>query len=220
MPGIIGGMDIADLSRLLENLIRVGTIHSVDHEKRRARVQSGRLVTGWLRWLERRAGTTTTWDPPTMGEQCVILSPSGVPEQGIIIYGIPSDVIDTPSHNPVEHVVRFTDGGTFSYDHSASKLTVTGIKTFVVQASESGVFDCPNVTFTGNVMVEEMLTVEGLFTYLNGLRGSGGTSGNGNAVTGDFIHTDGDLISNDVTLHTHQHTGVEAGDDLTGEPYK
>jgi len=212
VPGIIGGMYIAELSRLLENLIRVGTIHSVDHAKKRVRVQSGRLVTGWLRWMERRAGATTTWDPPTLGEQCVILSPSGLPEQGIVIYGMPSDLIDTPSHNPVEHVIRFPDGATFTYDHSASRLTVTGIKTFLVEAADSGVFDCPDVTFTGKVNIQDLLT------YLNGLRGSGGTDGNGNQVTGDFIHTEGILSSHDVVLHTHVHTGVQSGGSNTGGP--
>ena len=205
-------MDIAELSRLLENLIRVGTIHSVDHAKKRVRVQSGRLVTGWLRWMERRAGETTTWDPPTIGEQCVILSPSGVPEQGLVIYGAPSDEIDTPSHNPVEHVIRYPDGATFTYDHSASRLTVAGIKTFAVEASESGVFDCPDVTFTGKVNIEDLLT------YLNGLRGSSGASGNGNVVTGEFTHNEGNLSSNGIVLHTHVHTGVQSGGSNTGGP--
>lgn len=205
-------MDIAELSRLLENLIRVGTIHSVDHAKKRVRVQSGRLVTGWLRWMERRAGTTTTWDPPTIGEQCIILSPSGVPEQGLVIYGAPSDEIDTPSHNPVEHVIRFPDGATFTYDHAASRLTVAGIKTFAVEASESGVFDCPDVTFTGKVNIEDLLT------YLGGLRGSSGASGNGNVVTGEFTHNEGNLSSNGIVLHTHVHTGVQSGGSNTGGP--
>lgn len=205
-------MDIAELSRLLENLIRVGTIHSVDHAKKRVRVQSGRLVTGWLRWMERRAGETTTWDPPTVGEQCVILSPSGVPEQGMVIYGVPSDEIDTPSHNPVEHVIRFQDGATFTYDHAASRLTVTGINTFLVQAADSGVFDCPDVTFTGQVKVEDLLT------YLNGLRGNGGVSGNGSQITGNMTHVDGDLSSNGIVLHTHTHGGVQPGGGSTGQP--
>lgn len=192
-------MDIAELSRLLENLIRFGTIHSVDHNKKRVRVQSGRLVTGWLRWMERRAGETTTWDPPTIGEQCVILSPSGVPEQGLVIYGAPSDEIDTPSHNPVEHVMRFPDGATFTYDHAAGRLTVTGIHTFLVEAADSGVFDCPDVTFTGAVNVGDLLT------YRNGMRGYGGTAGNGNVFTGDLTHTEGNLSSNGIVLHTHDH---------------
>lgn len=131
-------MDIAELSRLLENLIRVGTIDSVDHAKKRARVKSGRLVTGWLRWMERRAGETTTWDPPTVGEQCVILSPSGVPEQGLVIYGVPSDEIDTPSHNPVEHVIRFPDGATFTYDHQSGHLSIAAIRSMSIETAAGG----------------------------------------------------------------------------------
>ncbi|WP_331275291.1 MULTISPECIES: hypothetical protein [Pseudomonas] len=48
--------DIAALSRLIENLIRPGTIAVVDHgslldtRHARVRVQSGELLTGWLPW--------------------------------------------------------------------------------------------------------------------------------------------------------------------------
>lgn len=205
-------MDLVELSRLVENLIRIGTIHSVDHVKRRCRVQSGALVTQWLAWIEQRAGETTTWNPPTVGEQAVVFSPSGEPGNGIVFYGVPSDVIDTPSHDPVMHIVKFPDGAVLSYDHDASRLTVTGIKTFLVAASDSGVFDCPDVTFTGKVKIEDLLT------YLNGLRGSGGASGNGNTITGEFTHTEGNLSSNNVVLHSHVHSGVYAGSDNSGWP--
>ncbi|WMR36092.1 phage baseplate assembly protein V, partial [Metapseudomonas otitidis] len=43
--------DFATLARLLENLIRLGTIAEVDHAAARVRVQSGQLLTGWLPWL-------------------------------------------------------------------------------------------------------------------------------------------------------------------------
>ena len=65
--------DIASLSHLIENLIRLGTVAEVDHgslpDKRPARVlvQSGELLTGWLPWTALRAGTTRDWDPRTVG---------------------------------------------------------------------------------------------------------------------------------------------------------
>lgn len=214
----IGGMDIAELSRLVENLIRVGTIHSVDHAARRARAQVGPLTTGWLRWIERRAGATTTWDPPTVGEQCIILSPSGTVENGLIIYGAPSDIIDTPSHAPETHVIRFTDGAVFEYNHATSHLAITGIKsatvdaqnTLLFKAGDSVTFDTPLVHDTGRHTTDDLLT------YGNGLTGTGGS--HGNTITGDFIHTNGHLTSNGVTLHTHTHNGVQPGGGNTGGP--
>ncbi len=222
-------MDLVELSRLLQNLIRIGTIHSVDHPARRVRVAVGGLVTGWLRWMELRAGETTTWNPPTLGEQCVILSPSGVVENGIVLYGAPSDVIDTPSHSPDEHVVRFPDGTVITYDHAshqhrasypdgavigydaaASHLSATGIVTARIEADGSITLDTPLVHCTGK------LTVDDLLSYGNGLAGTGGS--NGSTITGPITQTGGDLSSNGIVLHTHLHGSVQAGGDTSGGP--
>lgn len=202
-------MDIAEVSRLLENLIRVGTIHSVDHGKKRVRVQSGRIVTGWLRWLERRAGETTTWDPPTIGEQCVILSPSGVPEQGIVIFGAPSDIIDTPSHNPVEHVIKFPDGATFTYDHASSHLAISGIRTAHIEAAESITLDTPDTYCTGNVWINRAL----------GVYGENVDGGLTTEIRGR-VHVIGpELRHNDRNIgDTHTHSGIQPGGASTAEP--
>lgn len=205
-------MDVTELSRLVENLIRIGTIHSVDHAAVRVRVQTGALITQWLPWFERRAGETTIWNPPTVGEQCIVFSPSGEPASGVVLVGIHSELIQPPSHSPEIHVTKYPDGAVVSYNHAASALVVTGIKTANIVASESITLDTPLTHCTGT------LTVDDLMTYKNGLRGSGGTAGNGNAVTGDFIHHDGELSSEGVVLATHRHSGVYAGEEISGVP--
>lgn len=211
-------MDVIELSRLIENLIKVGTIHSVDLEKKRARVQSGKLVTQWLRWFERRCGETQTWDPPTIGEQCIVLSPSGEPANGLIIYGAPSDEIDTPSHAANEHVIKFPDGATFTYDHAASHLAITGIKTATIAASERITHDTPLTHMLGQCIVDQLLT------YGNGLAGTGGA--NGNTITGpinhegDYNHSGGKMTSNGVVADEHEHEGVIPGSGISGGPVK
>lgn len=211
-------MDLVELSRRLENLIRFGTIHSVDHAARKARVQTGYLVTQWLPWIESRAGETTTWNPPTIGEQCVVFSPSGEPAGGMIFYGVPSDQIDTPSHDPVKHVIKYPDGAKIEYDHASGHLEAIGIKTGLIQAATSITFDTPLTHITGQCVVDQLLT------YKNGLAGTGGSNGNaisgnlthsngnitktgGNIfqVAGNFTHTGGSLSSNGIVLHTHHH---------------
>ena len=42
-----------------------GTIAEADLAAPRVRVDTGGLTTHWLPWLECRAGTTRTWNPPT-----------------------------------------------------------------------------------------------------------------------------------------------------------
>lgn len=209
-------MDLVELSRRLENLIRFGTIHSVDHAGKKCRVQSGRLVTQWLRWFESRAGETTTWNPPTIGEQCVVFSPSGEPGNGIVFYGVPSDLIDTPSHDPVKHVIKFPDGAVFSYDYAASHLEISGIATASIIASESITHETPLTHITGQCIIDDLLT------YNNGLAGQGGE--HGSTIHGDIehqgnhTHSGGAMISNGVQADTHQHGGVQMGESLTDGP--
>ncbi len=50
------GMPNEELARLLQNMIRLGTIVEVDHVGRVARVQTGGLTTNWLKWHTARAG--------------------------------------------------------------------------------------------------------------------------------------------------------------------
>lgn len=189
----------ADINRRLESIIRQGRIMAVDHYAALCRVKSGELESDWLPWIERRAGTTCDWDPPTVGEQCVLFSPSGDPATGFVLTGVFSNAHPAPNDNKDERTREYPDGARFTYNHATSHLSIAGIKTFSIEASDSGLIDCPQVTFTGKV------TIEDLFTYLNGLRGEGGASGNGNAITGDFIHRDGILSSNDIVLDAHDH---------------
>lgn len=203
-------MDLTELSRIVANLIRIGTILAVDHAAVRVRVKIGKLDSEWLPWLERRAGATTTWDPPTVGEQCIVFSPSGELAGGIVLVGIDSNNIPPPSHAPEKHVIKFPDGATFTYDHAASHLEISGIATATLVASTSITHDTPLTHLTGKLLVEDLIT------YGNGLTGTGG--GNGTQITGNLTHTEGNLSSHGVVLHTHQHRGVLPGGGITGVP--
>ena len=118
-------MDLTELSRRLENLIRIGTVLEVDHARVRCRVKSGELESDWLRWHTPRAGATRTWDPPTVGEQAVMLSPSGEPANGLVFYGFNCTAHPAPSAQPELHSTDFPDGAHISYDHARSVYQVT-----------------------------------------------------------------------------------------------
>jgi phage baseplate assembly protein V len=203
-------MDIAELSRRLENLIRIGTVAEVDHANALVRVDTGGLRTAWLPWFEHRAGNTRSWDPFTVGEQVMILSPSGEPAAGIVLAGIYQTAHGAPSASASEHVTDFPDGARVSYDHASGALAATGIKTAVIEASSSVTADTPHTHITG------VLEVDGLLIYHDGITGQGG--GNGNTISGDFTHTAGNLSSNGIVLHTHYHTGVQPGAGNTAGP--
>lgn len=218
-------MDLIELSRRLANIVRIGTIHSIDHAAVLVRVQIGKLKTNWLPWLEHRAGQTTTWDPPTVGEQVIVISPSGG-DAGVVLRGLHSDTIAPPSASPDTHVIRFPDGAVITYDHAASHLDASGIQTARIEAATSITLDTPLTHITGKCVIDDLLT------YLNGIAGYEGTEGNGSVITGALRHRDGvheqtnvdqvgtggKIVSNGIQLDTHPHGGVQPGSGNSGGP--
>lgn len=201
-------MDLADLARLIENLLRLGTIAQVQHTTPpRVRVRTGGIETDWLPWAELRAGRTRTWNPPTVGEQVLLFCPSGDTRNGVVLCGIPSDDTDTPSHSPDETATLYPDGALTVYNHATGTLSATGIQKVIVEAATSVLVRSPETTFDGNV------TVKGLLAYENGIAGQGGE--NGNIIRGDVTHEGGNLSSNGVVVHDHGHGGVRRGGDWT-----
>ncbi|MFI8380656.1 phage baseplate assembly protein V [Pseudomonas sp. NPDC079086] len=118
-------MDIATLARLLENLIRFGTIEAVQMQPPRVKVKSGNIITTWRPWLALRAGDDRDWDPPTLGEQCVLFSPSGNLAQGIVLTGLFSDLITANGDREGLHRRTYRDGAVIEYDSIAKHLRAT-----------------------------------------------------------------------------------------------
>jgi len=77
-----------ELDRRLANIVRLGTVEQADYAKARIRVRCGDMLTGWLPWLTTRAGKDITWWAPDIGEQVVVLSPSGEPAQGVVLFAV------------------------------------------------------------------------------------------------------------------------------------
>lgn len=212
-------MSNEELARLIQNLIRVGTIMDIDHgDPPRVRVRTGKLETDWRPWCERRAGQTTTWDPPTIGEQVILFSPGGDVAAAYVLCSIGSDSNPPPSHSPHETVRQYPDGAVAKYNHDSGAFTLKGIKTMLIDAAESITLkagsnidlDAPQTTSTGKH------TVEGLLTYLAGMAGSNGAGGTAATISGAITHTDGNLSSNGVVVHLHVHGNGNGGADTTG----
>mgnify|MGYP000002616023 FL=1 len=209
-------MNTAELSRLLANLIKQGTIAESDPAAGRVRVLHGGLTTDWLPYFVPAAGGVSVHRPPSVGENCIVLSPSGEPANGVVLCGMASDQFPQPGQSADETVVKFPDGAVSKYNHAASKLNISGINTANIQAASLTTVDCPQSTFTGAV------TVQGLFTYQAGMAGSNGATGS-TTIEGDFKHkgsfeNTGKVSSNGVVLDNHVHSGVLAGGADTGGP--
>ncbi len=156
-------MNITDLLRRLENLIRLGTIAAVDHQAARCTVSTGGLSVPNLPWLALRAGDSSDWDPPTVGEQCILFSPSGEPAQGIALVGLYSQQRPAPSNSATVRRRKYPDGAVIDYDHATHTMSATlpaGGKAQLT--APGGVTILGNVDITGTVTVSEDVLAAGI----------------------------------------------------------
>lgn len=212
---------ISELQRLLHNVVRVGTIESVDHggpgSPAMVRVAIGNLTTDWRPYHECRAGGTTTWNPPTVGEQATVLSPSGDLAAAVVLVGLNSSGAQAPSNDPNKTVTRYPDGALVEYDHGAHALVATlpggGTAKLVVPGSVT--IDTPQVTMTGHCLVK------GSLVYQGGMLGSGVAEGAQSSaeITG-LLHVSEDVVAAGVSLVGHAHGGVQPGSGNSAGPVR
>lgn len=190
-------MDLAEVIRLLENIVRIGTVTQIDEKKWRVRVQSGELDSTWLRWNAQRAGAFKIWVPPSVGEQVWFLCMGGNTTAAIIGGSLYSNDNPAPGTSTKEMIVTAPDGAKFRYDAEEGALQASGIKSATIEASVKVLLATPLVECT------EMLKTKNL------------TVTEGGKMQGDFTHTGGKFTSNDVQVDDHDHGSVERGGDWT-----
>ena len=115
----------AELHRRIENIVRYGKIKTIHPALpfSTVTVTFGEITTGKLRFLSLRSGGTKTWDPPTIGEEVVVFSPSGVLEMGVVLCGLNNADNPSPSDNFKQAIRIFPDGCILSYDIENHHLT-------------------------------------------------------------------------------------------------
>ncbi|HBT3659674.1 TPA: phage baseplate assembly protein V [Klebsiella pneumoniae] len=190
-------MELAELIRLLENVVRTGRVTEIDEEKWRVRVQSGGLNPNWMRWTAQRAGAFKVWVPPSIGEQVWFLCLGGNTDIAIIGGSLYSDDNPAPGVSRNEMVVTAPDGATFRYDAEVGALRVAGIKSATIEASVKVTLDTPEVDCTNLLRAKNLDISEG------------------GEMRGNFNHTGGAFKSNGVQVDDHDHGGVEHGGSWT-----
>lgn len=150
----ISGMNIADLARLLENIVRFGTVEAVQMQPPRVQVKSGNITTAWRPWLNLRAGADREWDPPTIGEQVVLLSPSGNLAQGVVLTGLFSDLIPANGEREGLHRRTYRDGAVIEYDSIAHRLAA-----ILPDGGQAELKATGGITILGDVDITGLVTV-------------------------------------------------------------
>jgi phage baseplate assembly protein V len=204
---------LTEIQRLLRNVIRVGVVTHVNTADTLCRVQTGGMTTSWLNWLTRRAGRSRDWWAPSIGEQVLILSIGGELDTAFVLPGIYSDDNPAPSVSADAYHVSFPDGAVIEYEPATGALTVSGIKTADITASESITATVPLVTVRASTRITldtpEVVCTNKLITGTLEVK-QGGT------MSGNIEHSGGSLSSNGKVLHTHKHPGDSGG--ITGAP--
>lgn len=196
--------NIQELARAIRNLIRSGVVTEVDTVQGLCRVQSGGIQTAWLNWLTNRAGRSRTWWAPSVGEQVLLLAIGGELDTAFVLPGIFSDDNPAPSTSADAWHVTFPDGAVIEYEPGSGALSVSGIKTADVTASESITASVPLVLVKASTSITlgapEVICTNKLTTGTLEVK-KGGT------MSGNIEYKDGSLSSNNKVFHTHKHPG-------------
>ncbi|MCH7387666.1 phage baseplate assembly protein V [Acinetobacter modestus] len=211
----------ADISRRLENLIRLGRIETITPSSpfHTVTVNLGDIVTAELRLINIRAGLDKTHDLPSIGEECVVFSPCGVIEMGVVLVGLNNEEFPTPEQDPDIKLRLFEDGAVISYDtknhHLQAILPMVATATLT---APGGVTVNGNTTINGNLTTNGNVQTNGstAMTGNNTVGGSQLVQGSSHS-TGDFS-TGGDVKAGDISLKNHKTPGVRSGGDVSGAP--
>jgi phage baseplate assembly protein V len=118
------GFDITELDRRLSNLIQIGTVIEADYPNAKLKVKIGDITTDWLRWMTHRASNDTSWWAPEIGEQVIVLAPSGELNQAVILPAIYQNA--HPAIDDSEDISKtvYKDGTFTKYNRDSHVLTV------------------------------------------------------------------------------------------------
>lgn len=117
--------ELGEIDRRLAVAVQAGTIEAVDHAAARCRVRIDDWVSAWLPWSALAAGQVRHWRPPSVGEQAVIVSPSGEAEAGFVLPGFYTDQ-HAQAHDNRQQTTSwlFPDGTLVEYDHQKKRALV------------------------------------------------------------------------------------------------
>lgn len=191
-------MNLSDLYRRLENLIRFGVIEGVDLSAKPSplvTVRTGGLLTQWLPVQSAAAGNARDAHPPTIGEIAIVISPGGDTAQACVITGFFSLLFPAPDFSATQWTREFPDGTAITYDSETHALTAH------LAAGATSV-----LTSDGGISISGDITLDGSITM------AGDISVNGK------ITASGDVVGAGISLSKHVTTGVRAGGDTSGPP--
>ncbi|MBZ6528953.1 phage baseplate assembly protein V [Acinetobacter nosocomialis] len=204
----------ADINRRLENLIRFGKIKTVNPSKPipLVTVDLDDIVTPEIRFFNARSGDDSNWDPPSLDEEVMVISPCGeIGPTSVVFCGLYNNEHPAPSDDLNQKIRVFADGCIIAYDISAHQLSAilpSGGKAIVT--ADGGITVNGDTTINGNLQINGSTVITGN----NTVGGSQLVQGSSHS-TGAFS-TEADVKAGSISLKAHKHPGDSGG--TTGGP--
>lgn len=204
----------ADANRRLENIVRFGTVKTINPSKPipRVIVNLGDIETPEIRCLNIRSGDDATWDMPSINEECVVISPCGdIGPTSFVMYGFYNDDHPAPSDDLNKKIRMFADGCVIAYDIAAHHLSaVLPSGGTAVLTADGGVTVNGDTTINGNLQVNGSTAMTGNNTV------GGSQLVQGSSHSSGTFSSDGDVTASGISLTGHTHPGDSGG--TTGGP--
>ena len=204
----------ADTNRRLENIVRFGTIKTINPSKPipRVIVNLGDIETPEIRCLNIRSGDDATWDMPSINEECVVISPCGdIGPTSFVLYGFYNDDHPAPSDDLNQKIRMFADGCVIAYNVAAHHLSaVLPSGGTAVLTADGGVTVNGDTTINGNLQVNGSTAMTGNNTV------GGSQLVQGSSHSSGTFSSDGDVTASGISLTGHTHPGDSGG--TTGGP--
>lgn len=207
--------DLAELTRRLANLIRIGTVEQVDYDAKTLRVVMGEIRTGWITWGTDSAEGDLDWSPYEVGEQVMMLAPNGELSSAVVVCALNRNDAPPPANAAHIHYRKFKDGAEFEYNRQSQTLRVEGVANVLIRGSNETKVVCT----TARVEASDSVTLDTPETNCTGtLNVTGDTNVKGNVNCDKTVHAKVDCISDTVSGKNHIHQ--PGGRKQTGPPKK
>lgn len=114
-----------ELDRRLANVVRIGKIAELDEANARVKVELGDVKTDWLPWASVRAGGDRSWTAPEVGEQVMLIAPSGELAAAVVMGSVPQDSHPAPASSKDHTRYQWSDGAFQDYDRAGHHYVLT-----------------------------------------------------------------------------------------------
>lgn len=207
----MGVFDENDTKEMLNNLIKVGEVSSVNPTNGTARVifyDDDSLVSGELQVIHTNTQKNKDFAMPDIGELVVCIFLASGTEEGFILGSVYTEDDTLPESSLNKRTIVFEDKTKISYDRSSHELTVV-IDGTTITANRSSVtvvgaaavnVEASKITLKGSV------TIDGTLTTTGSVDVSGDVTASGNVTAADVV------TSAVASQNAHTHTTTAPGD--------